>query len=252
MELWADVFGRANCTVRLYDAVSGRRRHRFRPKVLGIEPMTLRSEPVLPRTHDAGQSNETREARSARVQEDENTNALTVRRKGYRVQNLAALVDEDMDSRESEPDSYQEFSAPRERAATFWERFGQRLKTYRQRTTCLRSRSSIGRGRTRAGSPIPGSDPDRQARDRTTLRSDQPGHRLSVGAVRDELARSLLQGRFPEGPCSRLAGSRNRNGRWRIAWYGVSVTSRDCRFANRALVARPGASNYHRDHVLQR
>ena len=107
MRIWADVFGRTNCIVRLYDNVKTDVVGDFVANVLGIQDATEFS-------HAHNQANE-RVSRD--LLEFKRLKNRTVRFGERDIDcTILRLVDEEMGLRREEPDSYQDFLSPDDRA----------------------------------------------------------------------------------------------------------------------------------------
>jgi hypothetical protein len=107
MRLWADVFGQSNCVVRLYDTVRTDAVGDFVANVLGIQDVTQFS-------HVHNQANERVSRDLLEFKRLKNTTA----RFGERDidSTILLLVDEEMGLLRGEPDSYQDFLSPDQRA----------------------------------------------------------------------------------------------------------------------------------------
>ena len=107
MHSWADVFGQRNCIVRLYDTVKADVVGDFTANVLGIQNVAKFS-------HVHNQANERVSRDVLEFKRQKNRAA----RFGERDMESAIirLVDEEMGLRRGEPDSYQDFLSPDDRA----------------------------------------------------------------------------------------------------------------------------------------
>lgn len=107
MRSWADVFGQSNCNVRLYDTVKMDVVGDFLTNVLGIQG-------VAEFSHVHNQSNERVSRDLLEFKRLKNRAA----RFGERYIDCAVfhLIDEEMELRRGEPDSYQDFLSPDDRA----------------------------------------------------------------------------------------------------------------------------------------
>jgi hypothetical protein len=107
MRLWADVFGQSNCVVRLYDTVKTDAVGDFVANVLGIRDVTQFS-------HVHNQANERVSRDLLEFKRLKNRTA----RFGERDidSTILLLVDEEMRLLRGEPDSYQDFLSPDQRA----------------------------------------------------------------------------------------------------------------------------------------
>lgn len=188
MELWADVFGRANCMVRLYDVVASDVVTDFSRSVLGIEPAALGSEPAPPLLSDAGRSNESvgRDLLEFKKIKNEFI-AATERDMEFRI---LLTLEHMTKSRASEPDSYQEFFTPPRRSDFLRARRSEMEEL--QATYDLPPFPALDRDSLKVNwKPYPGLDSDRLVEiqrlyDHVCRRS---GFRLERFAIR--LARSL-------------------------------------------------------------
>jgi hypothetical protein len=107
MRLWSDVFGQRNCVVRLYDSVRADVVGDFVANVLGIQDVTQFS-------HVHEQANERVGRDLLEFKRLKNRAARFSERDIERT--ILRLVDEEMELRRREPDSYQDLLSPNDRA----------------------------------------------------------------------------------------------------------------------------------------
>jgi hypothetical protein len=107
MRLWSDVFGRNNCVVRLYDRVRADVVGDFVATVSGIQDVTQ-----FTHVHDQGNERVGRDL--VEFKRLKNKTAKFGERHIERT--ILGLVDEEMGLRRGEPESYQDFLPPNDRA----------------------------------------------------------------------------------------------------------------------------------------
>jgi hypothetical protein len=107
MKAWSDAFGESNCTVRLYEPVRGDIVSDFVRDVMGIDHIAGFS-----RSHNHGNERVSRDL--LEFKRLRNRTATANERDIERT--ILRLVDEEMELRKTEPDYYQDFLSPDQRA----------------------------------------------------------------------------------------------------------------------------------------
>ena len=177
MGLWSDVFGEKHCVVRVYESISGDIVSDFLQSVLGI--------------NDIDSFSRARSKANERVSRDLLEFKRTINRSVRFAERdieraILRRIDEEMDWRRTEPDCYQDFLSPDERAEL--------LSRLRPELEALQASHDVppfppfDLDRAKANwRPYPGLGSAPEARDRVPLRSDQQAPRVSVGASRSEI-----------------------------------------------------------------
>jgi hypothetical protein len=107
MRAWSDAFGESNCTVRLYEPVRADIVSDFVGDVMGIDDIARCS-----RSHNQGNERVSRD-----VLEFKRLRNRTARANERDIERtILRLVDEEMELRKTEPDYYQDFLSPDQRA----------------------------------------------------------------------------------------------------------------------------------------
>ena len=107
MRSWADIFGRSNCIVRLYDTVKTDVVGDFAANVLGI-----RDAADFSHVHNQANERVSRDVLEFKKQKNKATRFSERDMESA----IIRLVDEEMGLRRGEPDSYQDFLSPNDRA----------------------------------------------------------------------------------------------------------------------------------------